>query len=104
MSAGAHNNSFKKVRSINSSSPVLEEKVLNCLLDTNSEENENQIFEADFNQLNISDNESMQQNDDDSISEASRTNLKQKKADVLLQIECENPAMIPFVRYVLSKA
>lgn len=30
--------------------------------------------------------------------------MKQKRADLQLQIECENPAMIPFVRYVLSKA
>lgn len=30
--------------------------------------------------------------------------IKQKRADVQLQIECENPAMIPFVRYVLQKA
>lgn len=99
-------NSVKKVRSINSSSPVLEDNVLNRLLDTNSEENENHIFEADFNQLTISDNESMQPQhlEDDDLSEASKTWLKQKKADVLLQIECENPAMIPFVRYVLSKA
>jgi hypothetical protein len=28
----------------------------------------------------------------------------QKQADVQLQIECEHPAMIPFVRYVLGKA
>ena len=30
--------------------------------------------------------------------------FNQKRADVQLQIECEHPQMIPFVRYVLGKA
>lgn len=43
--------------------------------------------------------------------EAMRESIKQskkyyyqKKADLQLQIECEQPSMIPFVRYVLRKA
>lgn len=104
-----------------SSSPVLEDNFMNRLLDINSDVNENQIFREDFNEISISDNESEliqtqpAANEEEGMSRNKsiqqsvamsdhKMYVKQKRADVQLQIECENPAMIPFVRYVLQKA
>jgi hypothetical protein len=55
----------RTLRSINSSSPVLEDNLLTGPLETNSEENGNHIFEAGFNQMTLSDNESQAVEDDD---------------------------------------
>ena len=90
-------------RSINSSSPVLEDNILNRPLDTNSEQEGNRIFAPDFNQITLSENESSNQHydrEEDQINniaithgrsvtsnmfnliEPKPTHVKQKKADV----------------------
>ena len=112
-----------KIRSINSSSPVLEQNLLNVDLETNSDSPANQIFQNQLEQIsdsNISRSQSIndqnielarnlsnQVSQDEAMKESMKQSRKlyhQKKADLQLQIECEQPSMIPFVRYVLRKA